>query len=55
VHKVNSILSSEKREVSEEDTHRVVEHSVSSARSALSRSFQEGTYIPLRNKRDRDL
>jgi hypothetical protein len=49
VHK-RTLFRVQREECQGEDTYRVVEHSVSSTRSALSRSFQEGTYIPLRNK-----
>jgi hypothetical protein len=43
VHKKNSISSSEIREVSEEDTHRVVEYSVGSTSFARAGGCQEGT------------
>jgi hypothetical protein len=43
-------LSSSKRRVSEEGTHRVVEHFVKLRKCALRKICREGTRIPLRNK-----
>jgi hypothetical protein len=49
VHKEKS-LSSSKRRVSEEGTHRVVEHFVNIYKCALRKNCREGTKIPLRSK-----
>jgi hypothetical protein len=55
VHKVNFFSSLERREVSRRRHLQSYWTLCKIIKECLSRSFQEGTYIPSRRKRDRDL